>query len=90
MEGGVSTIEEGHANPGLVNVRCPACDYEHPSVSFYPGRFPKCWQCGVQFVSMGKTPDAPCVTPNGRIDGHGMYVVIQNGYVTCAFCGAEV
>jgi hypothetical protein len=28
-----------------------------------------------------------CVTPNGRVDGHGKYVRGIDGVITCMFCG---
>ncbi len=28
----------------------------------------------------------PCVTPNGRVDGHGTYACVVDGTMCCSFC----
>lgn len=64
---------------------CPACGKS--AWSCYPGAWPKCWSCGVIVLRFGRTPSAPSVSPNGRIDGHMKYVS-QNkrGALVCSFC----
>ena len=72
-----------------LTVACPSCGATD-GWTCYPGSWPKCWRCGVKVMSYGKTPDAPCVSPNGRIDGHMSYVRGIGGETACAFCGEKM
>lgn len=63
-----------------------SCGADPSLVNCHPGRFPKCGGCGKTLLFLGKVPDAPCVTPNGRIDGHGAYVRFVGGKTICDFC----
>lgn len=65
---------------------CPKCGMED-GLQCYPGEFPQCFSCQAIFLSLGRTPKAPCVTPNGRVDGHMEYVRHKDGVTRCAFCG---
>ena len=68
---------------------CPKCGATD-GISCTPGEWPRCWRCGVTVLRWGRTPTAPCVTPNGRVDGHMSYVKTDSrGRMTCAFCGEE-
>lgn len=71
-----------------LNVPCPACGAED-GWECYPGRWPRCWRCGVKVLRFGRTPAAECVSPNGRIDGHMAYVQAskKGGPLVCMFCG---
>jgi len=55
----------------------------------YPGSLPKCWNCGAILLYLGRTPNAPCVTPNGRVDRH--MSLVSGGFpgkpLRCSFCG---
>lgn len=52
----------------------------------YPDSYPRCGRCGGILMYLGRVPRAECVTPNGRVDGHGMYVRIKDGRTYCDFC----
>ncbi len=67
------------------NPACPKCGQEW--IRCYPGEYPKCENCRVTFLTMGRTPKADCVTPSGRIDAHMKYVRIKDQVMTCSFCG---
>jgi hypothetical protein len=73
---------------------CRACGKEG-WIDRHPNRFPRCGACGVIQFYMGKFYDAPCVTPNGRTDGHGSYTKNHHRnkdglYVgVCAFCDRD-
>lgn len=73
---------------------CMACK-ETDCITRAPGTFPYCWKCGTKQLYMGKFYEAPCVTGNGRTDGHMSYVkssgVIKDGIhlSVCAFCGRD-
>lgn len=69
----------------VLPVPCPHCGATD-GWRCYPGKWPKCWRCGVTVLRYGRTPEAACVTPNGRVDSHGAYV---RGDGVCAFCGKE-
>ena len=77
------TVEHGSYK---LTVPCPSCKATD-GWSCRPGEFPSCWRCGVKVLTHGRTPDAACVTPNGRIDGHMAYVRHAGGKLVCAFCG---
>lgn len=65
---------------------CKSCKARN-CITRHPGRFPYCWKCGCIQLWMPKTPDANCVTPNGRTDGHGTLVDYSNPKKPrCAFC----
>jgi hypothetical protein len=67
--------------------RCPKCGAED-GIKCVPGAWPACWRCGVKVLLWGRVPSAPCVTPNGRVDGHMSYVRTDaKGRTSCAFCG---
>jgi hypothetical protein len=62
---------------------CGATDMLH----CHPGSFPKCGRCGAILLYLGRVPSAPCVTPNGRVDGHMSYVEGKPGAPSrCSFC----
>ncbi len=66
--------------------RCPACGADD-GLSAYPGQFPRCFRCRATIIRAGRAPSADCVSPNGRIDGHGAYVRTRpDGTMVCAFC----
>ncbi len=69
----------------VLNAPCPHCAATD-GWTCYPGKWPKCWRCGVTVLTYGRTPEAECVTPNGRVDGHGGYVRLAGGTTVCAFC----
>lgn len=83
-------VETSGVNVGrfvLPGVNCPKCGAAD-GIQCRPGSWPKCFRCGVKLVQYGKTPDAECVTPNGRVDGHFSYVTGGGGNgLVCAFCG---
>lgn len=74
---------------------CLSCGKEG-WIERHPGRFPRCGNCGVKLLYMGKFYDAPCISGNGRTDCHGSYVknsgIIKNGMhlSACAFCGRDL
>lgn len=68
---------------------CKKCG-EEGHISRHPNRFPFCYRCGTIQLWLPKTPDAPCVTPNGRTDGHGSYVTYKKGVARCSFCNKKV
>ena len=32
----------------------------------------------------------PCVTPSGRTDSHGVYVIARDGETVCSFCNEKL
>lgn len=81
----------------LVRARkCPSCGagpywQQSPDsgtiIKCYPGSWPVCQKCGAKIMCWGRTPIAPCVSPNGRVDGHNSYVAVtRDGVWVCAFC----
>lgn len=84
MRGASFIVEHGKYR---LDVPCPVCEATD-GWSCYPGEWPKCWRCGVKVLRFGRTPNAKCVSPNGRIDGHLTYVKTgKKGTLVCAFCG---
>jgi hypothetical protein len=75
--------------------RCRACGSTE-SLRCFPNTFPQCWRCNAKLVYLGRVPSAPCVTPNGRVDGHGAYIKtgfsLSEGkpFSICAFCEREL
>lgn len=84
------------------DVACRSCGFiarlvPEGSYTFrcYPGTFAQCGGCGAILLYLGRVPDAPCIRPNGRIDGHGLYVRTHvNGKKlpkpVCDFCREPV
>lgn len=70
-----------------LHLPCPKCGAPD-GWRCYPGEWPTCWRCGAIVLRYGRTPEAECVTPNGRIDRHARYMKVNDaGEFACAFCG---
>jgi hypothetical protein len=74
------------------DVTCRGCEGGWDKIDCYPGSYPRCYLgCGAILLYLGRVPSAPCVTPNGRIDGHMSYVRShvngrELGQLICDFC----
>jgi len=74
--------------------KCVHCKCED-RIDREPGKFPRCYSCGATQLYMGKFYDAPCVTPNGRTDGHMSYIRLGQGppegprWEVCLYCGRK-